>query len=136
MSSVAEIEIMKAMEVQLPLGLLGFENIKTYSLTSPPDQEPFSWLTMSTGEGLAFLVLPPAFVLNDYAPDLSHDDVNFLEIRHPDDAMILNIVKLRPNGTATVNLKAPIVINRHTMIGKQVVLSQSAYAINHPIQSA
>ena len=68
MSSVAEIEIMKAMEVQLPLGLLGFENIKTYSLTSPPDQEPFSWLTMSTGEGLAFLVLPPAFVLNVEIP--------------------------------------------------------------------
>lgn len=136
MSSVAELEIIKAMEVQLPLGLLGFENIKTYSLTHTPEQEPFGWLTMCSGERLAFLVVPPVFILNDYAPDLSDEDVHFLEIRHPDDAMILNIVKMRANGTTTVNLKAPIVINRHTMIGKQVVLNQPAYAISHPIQTA
>jgi flagellar assembly factor FliW len=43
---------------------------------------------------------------------------------------------LKSDGSATVNLKGPIVINRHTMIGKQVVLSQSSYAIKHPIQPA
>jgi flagellar assembly factor FliW len=136
MSSVAEIDITKTLQVQLPLGLLGFERIKTYSLTTKPDQEPFLWLSVPGGEDLAFLVVPPSFVLPDYAPDLCDDDVDFLEIRNPDDAMLLNIVTLRPDGSATVNLKGPIVINRHTMIGKQVVLNQSAYAIKHPIHSA
>ena len=91
---------------------------------------------MPEGEDLAFLVVPPCFVMPDYAPDLSDEDVDFLEIRNPNDAMVLNIVTLKPDGTATVNLKGPIVINRHTMIGKQVVLNQSAYPIKHPIRSA
>jgi flagellar assembly factor FliW len=136
MSSVAEIDIAKTLQVQLPLGLLGFEQIKTYSLITKPDQEPFLWLSVPEGEDLAFLVVPPSFILPDYAPDLSDEDVDFLEIRNPNDATVLNIVTLRPDGSATVNLKGPIVINRHTMIGKQVVLSQSSYAIQHPIRSA
>lgn len=136
MSSVAEIAIAKTLQVQLPLGLLGFERIKTYSLVAKPEQEPFLWLCVPEGEDLAFLVVPPSFVLPDYAPDLSDEDVHFLEIRNPNDALVLNIVTLRPDGSATVNLKGPIVINRHTMIGKQVVLSQSAYAIKHPIRPA
>ncbi|MEY4690816.1 MAG: hypothetical protein RIT19_1141 [Verrucomicrobiota bacterium] len=136
MSSVAEIDIAKTLQVQLPLGLLGFEPIKTYSLIAKPDQEPFLWMSVPDGEDLAFLVVPPSFILPDYAPDLSDDDADFLEIRHPDDALVLNIVTLRSGGAATVNLKGPIVINRHTMIGKQVVLSRSDYAIQHPIRSA
>lgn len=136
MSSVAEIDIAKTLQVQLPLGLLGFEQIKTYSLISKPDQEPFLWLSVPQGEDLAFLVVPPCFVMPDYAPDLSDDDVDFLEIRNPNDALVLNIVTLRSGAAATVNLKGPIVINRHTMIGKQVVLSNSDYAIQHPIPSA
>ncbi len=136
MSSVAEIDIAKNVQVQLPLGLLGFERIKTYSLIAKPDQEPFLWLSVPEGEDLAFLVVPPAVVMPDYAPNLSDDDVDFLEIRNPNDALVLNIVTLRSGGAATVNLKGPIVINRHTMIGKQVVLSNSDYAIQHPIPSA
>jgi flagellar assembly factor FliW len=101
-----------------------------------PDQEPFRWLSVPDGEDLAFLVVPPCFVMPDYAPDLSDDDVDFLEIRNPNDALVFNIVTLKPDGSATVNLKGPIVINRHTLIGKQVVLSQSAYAIQHPISAA
>lgn len=136
MSSVAELDITKTLTVQLPLGLLGFERIKTYSLISKADQEPFRWLSVPDGDDLAFLVVPPCLVLPDYAPDLSDDDVDFLEIRNPNDAWVFNIVTLKSDGLATVNLKGPIVINRHTMIGKQVVLSQTNYAIKHPIQPA
>jgi len=138
MSSVAEIDIAKTLQVQvqLPLGLLGFEHIKTYSLVTKPDQEPFRWLAVLEGEDLAFLMVPPNFVLPDYAPDLSDEDADFLEIRNPNDALVLNIVTLKSDGSATVNLKGPVVINRHTMIGKQVVLSQSDYAIKHPIRTS
>ena len=135
MSSVAEIEITKTQTIQLPLGLLGFERIKTYSLITKDDQKPFCWLSVPEGDDLAFLVVPPSLVLPDYAPDLSDADADFLEIRNPNDALVFNIVTLKSDGSATVNLKGPIVINRHTMIGMQVVLSQSQYAIKHPIQA-
>jgi flagellar assembly factor FliW len=66
---------------------------------------------------------------------MSDADADFLEIRNPNDTLVFNIVTLKSDGSATVNLKGPIVINRHTMIGMQVVLSQSQYAIKHPIQA-
>ena len=135
MSSVAEIEITKTQTIQLPLGLLGFERIKTYSLITKDDQKPFCWLSVPEGDDLAFLVVPPSLVLPDYALDMSDDDADYLEIRNPNDALVFNIVTLKSDGSATVNLKGPIVINRHTMIGMQVVLSQSQYAIKHPIQA-
>jgi flagellar assembly factor FliW len=85
---------------------------------------------------LAFLVVPPAAVLPDYSPVLSDDDVAFLAIESPDDVIIYNIVTIRPDGTSSVNLKGPIVINRHSMTGKQVVLANSPYLIQHPLGSA
>lgn len=138
MSSVAEIDIAKTLQVQvqLPLGLLGFERIKTYSLVTKPDQEPFLWLAVPEGEDLAFLMVPPNLMLPDYAPELSDEDADFLEIRNPNDALVLNIVTLKSDGSATVNLKGPVVINRHTMIGKQLVLSQQDCAIKHPIRTS
>jgi flagellar assembly factor FliW len=70
----------------------------------------------------------------DYQPDLPQADVDFLGIEDPDDVSLLNIVTLHPSGTATVNLKGPIIVNRHTLIGKQVVLANaSEYSVEHPL---
>ena len=40
--------------------------------------------------------------------------------------LILNIVTYGPNQTMTVNLKGPIIVNRHTMVAKQVVPKNAA----------
>jgi hypothetical protein len=59
MSSVAEIDIIQTLQVQLPLGLLGFERIKTYSLIAKPDQEPFRWLSWWCLPALSCRTMPP-----------------------------------------------------------------------------
>jgi flagellar assembly factor FliW len=80
------------------------------------------------------VVVPPHFVLADYQPDLSELDVAFLNLNDPSEAFVLNIVTLRDQGQATVNLKGPIVINRRTLIGKQVIpVNAAEYAIRHPL---
>jgi flagellar assembly factor FliW len=120
--------------IQLPLGLLGFEPIKNYALLAKPGEEPFMWFQMLDGAKQSFLVLSSAFVLPDYQPDISNDDVEFLGLNDPDDALLLNIVTIHANGQATVNLKGPIVINRHTLIGKQVIPNNAAeYTLQHPL---
>lgn len=136
MSSVIDQPPAKTLTVRLPLGLLGFEKIKSYWLVTNPEEEPFSWLQVPDEGDLAFLVVPPGAILPDYAPNLADDDVRFLAIESPDDVWIFNIVTLRPDGTSTVNLKGPIVINRHTLVGKQVVLVNSPYPIQHPLGTA
>jgi flagellar assembly factor FliW len=120
--------------IQLPYGLLGFERVKNYVLLTRPKEEPFLWFQMVGETKNAFLVVPPHFVLANYAPDLSELDVAFLELNDPSEAWVLNIVTMRGNGQATVNLKGPIVINRRTLIGKQIIpVNAAEYAIKHPL---
>jgi flagellar assembly factor FliW len=120
--------------VVLPYGLLGFERVKNYSLLTNPDEAPFLWFQMLQDPKHSFLVVPPGAAVPDYKPDLDDKDVEFLELADPSDAFLLNIVTLRPGGEATINLKGPIVINRRTWIGKQVIpVNAAQLSVSHPL---
>lgn len=119
--------------VQLPFGLLGFERVKNYVLTANPHEEPFQWLQMLDAAQKAFLVVSPFLVMPGYQPDIPDDDVEFLGLKEPADALVFNICTLR-NGEATINLKGPLVINRHTGIGKQVIPNNAGqFSLRHPL---
>jgi flagellar assembly factor FliW len=121
--------------INMPAGLLGFENIKRYLLTDA-EEHPFYWLRAENDSTLCFLVVSPFEVLPEYAPDIPNEDVRSLGIECPDDVLLLNIVTFRPNGVSTVNLKGPIVINRFSRLGKQVVIGNSTeYSVQHPLSS-
>ena len=120
--------------IQFPLGLLGFEGVKQFGLLADPAEDPFLWLEMLDDSNRGFLIVPPSAVLPDYQPDLSPDDVAFLELDDPSDALLFNIVTLRPRQAATVNLKGPLVVNRHTLVGKQVIpLNVASYPVQFPL---
>jgi flagellar assembly factor FliW len=123
--------------IHLPLGLLGLEQIKKYMLLASPEEAPFAWLQVMDDPNLAFLVVPVFDVVPGYQPDISHEDVEFLDLNGPEDALVLGIVTMRGNGRATVNLKGPVVINRHTRVAKQVVITNAAeYSLQHPLPVA
>lgn len=119
--------------ISMPLGLLGFEQVKKYVLLVTPEEAPFMWLQMLDAGNQGFVVVQPTAVLPGYAPDIAQADIDFLNIQSSSDALILNIATVR-NGQATVNLKGPIVINRHTLVGKQCIPANVAeFALQHPI---
>ena len=123
--------------IQLPYGLLGFERIKNYVLLGIPHEEPFMWLRMLDNAKQEFLVIPPFLVLPDYEPDIASADTEFLGLANPADALVIAIVTLRANQPATVNLKGPIVINIHTLTGKQVIPNNAArYSLRHPLAAS
>lgn len=120
--------------IQLPDGLLGFEHVKMYVLLAQPQEEPFMWLRMLDQANKRFLVVSPFIVMPDYEPDITSEDARFLGLASSADALIVNIVTLRGQQRATINLKGPIVINRHTLIGKQVIPTNAAqFDVNHPL---
>lgn len=122
--------------VELPLGLLGFEEHKRYVLLSKPDELPFQWLQMLEPPHQAFLVIPSCQVTSGYQPELSQEDVDFLGLEGPEDALVFNIVTLHSGGDATANLKGPIVLHRQTLKGKQVIpLNAADYALRHPLRA-
>ena len=121
-------------EVRIPTGLLGFEQIKQYLLIANPGEEPFEWLQVKDNAALAFVVIDPFLVMPNYQPDIPQADVEFLGLEDPRDALLLNIVTVYSPKRATANLKGPVVINRRTLIGKQVVLANAGvYSIQHPL---
>jgi flagellar assembly factor FliW len=119
--------------ISMPLGLLGFERVKKYVLLITPEEEPFYWLQMLDNQSQGFVVMNPSAAVPDYAPDIAQADIEFLGIQSPADALVLNIVTVR-HGQATANLKGPIVINRHTLVGKQCIPTNVAeFALQHPV---
>ena len=123
--------------VRIPTGLLGFEQIKDYVLTTNPGEEPFAWLHVEDNSALAFVVIDPFVILPGYHPDIPKVDVEFLELKDAKDALLLGIVTINGGAQPTVNLKGPIVINRHTHTGKQVIIANAAdYSLKHPLPVA
>jgi flagellar assembly factor FliW len=124
-------------QVRLPLGVLGFEQIKNYLLLANPAEKPFAWLRVADNASLAFVVIDPFIVLPDYKPDIPQSDVDFLGLKDASDALLLGIVTIHGHSRATMNLKGPIVINRHTHTGKQVIIANAAdYSVQHPLPVA
>jgi flagellar assembly factor FliW len=121
--------------ITMPLGLLGFEQVKKYVLLGSPEEEPFLWLQMLDNPSQGFVVVSPASVVPSYTPDIPQADVDMLGIKNAADAIVLNIVTVR--GTeSTVNLKGPIIINRHTLVGKQCIpVNVGSFPLQHPISS-
>lgn len=122
--------------VRLPEGLVGFPEYKSFELLYVPDQLPFVWLRLYGPEQLHFVVIEPGGIIPDYEVELFDEDASFLGITDSSDAMVLNIVTVKPGvqSTATVNLAGPIIVNRRTGIAKQCVLANyGRYSAHHPL---
>jgi flagellar assembly factor FliW len=123
-----------ACNLRLPMGLLGFEQLKDYLLIANPGEEPFRWLQVKDDPKLAFIVVEPFLIVPEYKPDIPQADVEFLGLSASTDAALYNIITLHGNGPATVNLKGPVVINRNTGVAKQVIIANAAqYSVQHPL---
>jgi flagellar assembly factor FliW len=121
----------------LPSGLIGFEQYKTAELLYQTDHLPFLWLKLiGPSDSLHFVVIEPGGIISDYEPELFEDHAMTLDLNNPAEAMILNIVTLKRQTPleATVNLVGPIVINRRTRVGRQLVISNySRYSAHHSL---
>ena len=69
-------EVSFPLNLALPSGILGFEEVKEYVLQPLPDLDPFFWMEGVTGKKHAFLLVPPAHVLESYSIELNQEDVD------------------------------------------------------------
>ncbi|HEY4299534.1 MAG TPA: flagellar assembly protein FliW [Candidatus Didemnitutus sp.] len=121
----------------LPQGIIGFEKYTRAELLYLPDHLPFLWLRLQgPSDTVQFIVLEPAGLIAGYEPELFDEDAASLDLSDPSEAMVLNIVTLKNQVPldATINLVGPIILNRRTRIGRQLVLSNySRYSSHHPL---
>ncbi len=127
----------KPAEFKLPQGLIGFPDVTDFELLANTDELPFMWIRSIERHEVGFIVIEPSEILDSYEVEIPDDDIAALDIKSEADTLVLNIVTLKdgdPIESATVNLIGPIVLNRHTMEGKQVViLNNHKFSARHPI---
>ena len=124
-------------EFALPHGIVGFPGYTRAELLRDQDGHPFMRMRLLGGEEcINFVVMEPGALIPGYEPELFENDAASLELADSSEAMILTILTMRP-GTpeeATVNLIGPIVINRRTRVGRQLVIANySLYRARHPL---
>ena len=119
--------------LRMPDGLLGLA-CQQVRLTARPEQAPFLWLEWVDGSKMVLLVMPPSILYPTYQPEIGPHDVKCLGLSTFADAWVLNIVTLAQDGRATINLKGPIVINRNTLVARQVVpVNALHFNLHHPL---
>ena len=85
-------------------------------------------------DDLEFVVVSPGVFFPDYAPEIDDELAAELDLASADDAVVLVILTVRePVETSTANLLGPIVLNRRTRQGAQVVLSPEDHDPRRPL---
>lgn len=126
------IEIDDRKILQVPEGLLGFEELKRYAIVETPALAPFQWLVSVDEPEVLFAVVNPLFARPDFEADPSDEDRRVLDARAGDPLAHLVIVNVTARGV-TANLRGPILVNGRNQRARQLVLHRSDYHIDHPL---
>lgn len=132
-----EVDIDESRAIQFPDGILGFPEQKGYVILEHRPGSPFCWLQSMTVPDLAFVLINPFLVKNDYLEDLPPQEKALVTGEDNRSYILFSLVTV-PQGEAeksTVNLLGPILIDPDTQIGRQVILTNSGYNHRHPLVS-
>lgn len=113
---------------EIPDGLYGFEDYKKYALLDS-DYDPFLWLQSIDNPNLAFLIVDPFLICNDYETDIDDDTLKKINITKPEDVIIMTIVTIPASGSPiTANFQGPLVINKACRKCIQVILNDNRWS--------
>lgn len=73
-----------------------------------------------------------AVLLGGYAPELTDEQAGLLELEGPEDAEVLVVVN-PVEGEPTVDLLAPIVVNRRTRAAAQLIIETGEWPLRAPL---
>jgi len=126
-----ELEVAADAVITVRGGLIGFPKFERFVILE--HNPPFSWLQSVTSPSLAFVIVNGGEFGDNYEVVIPTNDPDF---NGPDvgELAIVNLVSIRGDaGDATVNLKAPIIVNSQTRFGRQVVLDDARYSTRFPL---
>ena len=130
-----EIDIPEEKILQFDNGVLGFENCKKFTIiydTSKGDETSISWLQCMDEPELAFPMISPFFVMDDYNPVV--ELLTGLGDLNDDNTLLFVLVNIKSDITKlTANMKAPVIINSDTRKGAQAIAENQEYQIKYNI---
>lgn len=135
-----ELEIGAQETITLVQGMPGFESFNRYAVVKVDEEGPFRIMQCMEEPGVSFVLTNPFHFFPDYDIQLPESVQEELAIGGPEEVEVWTIVSIQDQvKNATVNLMAPIILNRNKQTGKQVILNDSGYHVRQrllPEQSA
>ena len=131
-----EVEVEDSKIITFPNGIIGFPDLKKFTLMHDEEQGSSSikWLQSIEEPGFAMPVMDPLVVCPDYSPEIDKSKIEDVGDLNDDDILVLVTVTV-PHDLAkmTVNLMGPFVINVKDMKGTQAIVENDNYPVKFPI---
>lgn len=132
-----EIEIADEKIITLEKGMIGFPNLNHFALIFDEEKEQkdttIMWLQSMDEPDIAFPVMMPHVVMEDYRPNVSEEILAPLGVMTEENTYLLVTVTVpKKVEDFSVNLKAPIVINMENHKGVQIIVEDD-YPIKYKV---
>lgn len=117
-------------------GIIGFEDLKKFVILKGDDQGVFFWLQSVENETKRFILMDTSKFISDYKPVTENILIPELgDFNNISELTVYNITVVPENFMdITVNLKAPIIINKTAKKGFQFVSDNEKFPIKYYIQ--
>ena len=129
-----EVEIDEDEIIEFLVGPYGFEELTEYTLLVEEDS-PFFWLQAINDLDLAFLVSEPWSFYEGYEFDVDDRIKEKLKLTSREQVFVVNMITV-PNDKPqemTMNLKAPIIVNKEERLAKQIILEEGDYPVKYSL---
>ncbi len=115
-------------------GLPGFPQLHKFVVLELDELKPFQYLQALDDPPIAFFVINPFLLDPTYEFRLTAPDMEDVQSTNSAELAVYVVATIPEDpGGATVNLMAPVVINHRARCGKQVILHESKYSVQHPL---
>ncbi len=131
-----EVEIEDSKIINFPNGIIGFPDLKRFTLMHDEEQGTgtIKWLQSIEEPGFAMPVVDPLIVCPDYNPQVEKTALADIGNLNDDDILVLVTVTVPHDLTKmTVNLKGPFIINVADMKASQTIIDNDDYPVKFPI---
>lgn len=116
--------------------ILGFNELNDFLFISSEELYPFSYFQSVQDENITFVLADIKAFFPDYSPKFSKRDYKVLQIEKDEEMALFGLVVVRDDPqNATINLKAPLVINTSKKLAKQIILEEDTYKVKTPLFS-
>lgn len=130
------IEIGEEKIIHFENGVLGFEDYKEYTILYDNEKEKsfFSWLQSIEESSLAFPIVNPFNVVENYNPQINDDMLESIGGVTDEDTVVFLMATIPEDvKQASVNMKAPLIINASSRKGVQIIVEGQEYEIKHKL---
>lgn len=113
-------------------GLPGFADAKRFAVMDHNETDSFSWLVSLDDPNLAFVIANPWHFFPGYDPAVSPRHLKGLDITDPEHLEIVVMATFQGR-KVSLNLSAPVLINRDSRRAAQVILEDPRYSTREEV---